>query len=234
MSKKVKKFFSDLSAKWNLLITDRKFRISLIVGMGMLIFAYFLNFWASVYNDAQVYASAGDLILSQIPTYNLEFSFTWIMYGLMILIFLYPLFFEPEIAPFALKTYALLIMLRCAFILLTNIGPPVGFFYATDQVGGNVISDLMFKNDLFFSGHTAYPFMAFLIFRKSMIRWLFLAGSILQAFTVLLMHIHYSIDVFAAYFITFGVYSASEVTFNKLTLRFRSRVKLLTMKLWKK
>jgi hypothetical protein len=236
MKKKISlvRFFNDLAAKWSLLVADKKYRISFVIGMGMLILSYFMNFWASVFNDAQTYISVGDLILDHIPTYNMEFFFTWGMYGIMVVIFVYPLFFKPEIAPFAMKTYALLIFLRCAFIMLTNIGPPEGFFYAADRVGGNLISDLMFRNDLFFSGHTAYPFMAYLIYRKSLIRWFFLAGSALMAVTVLMMHVHYSIDVFAAFFITFGVYSMSDSVFNKLNLRFRSKIKLLTLKLWRK
>jgi hypothetical protein len=37
-----------------------------------------------------------------------------------------------------------------------------------------------------------------------------LVSSIILAITVLLMHVHYSIDVLSAYFITYGVYKLSE------------------------
>ena len=33
-----------------------------------------------------------------------------------------------------------------------------------------------------------------------------LASSIILGITVLLMHVHYSIDVFSAYFIVYGIY----------------------------
>ena len=218
--------FGRFAHHWKVLLSDHAFKVSLFVGVCFLTSSYVVDYLASVYSDAQKYISVGDLILDNIPTFNLEFSFTWVMYALMVLIFVYPIFFKPEIVPFTLKTFALLIMFRAGFILLTNLGPPVGFFYDNVAVGGNVISDLIFRNDLFFSGHTSYPFLGFLIYKHTRLRWILLAGSILEGITVLLMHVHYSIDVFAAFFITYGTYALSDRIFNKLNLRFRTSIKM--------
>jgi membrane-associated phospholipid phosphatase len=49
-------------------------------------------------------------------------------------------------------------------------------------------------------------FMAFLVFRKETIGKFFLILTAIFSVTVLLMHVHYSIDVFSAFFITYGVY----------------------------
>ena len=211
---------------WKVLLKDKAFVFSLIIGFALLIAAYIVNHFASVINDSYVYVSVGDYILDQIPTYNMEFFFTWVMYGLMALCFIYPVCFKPELVPFGLKTFALLILLRCGFINLTHIGPPEGFFYDGGRVGGSALSDLLFRNDLFFSGHTSYPFLGYLLFKESRIRWVLLAGSILMAITVLAMHVHYSIDVFAAFFITYGTYKLSDHIFNKLNLRFKKNVAL--------
>ena len=59
---------------------------------------------------------------------------------------------------------------------------------------------------MFFSGHTAMPFLGFYLFRRSWVRYAFLAGSIVMGFVVLAMHVHYSIDVLAAFFMTYGSY----------------------------
>ena len=211
---------------WKVLLNDRAYLISLMLGFAVLIGAYIVNHFASVINDSYVYVSVGDFILDKIPTYNMEFFFTWGIYGLMAICFFYPVLFKPEIVPFGLKTFGLLILLRCGFINLTNIGPPEGFYYDGVIMGGSVLSDLLFKNDLFFSGHTAYPYLGFLLFRESRLRWFLLFGSIVMAATVLLMHVHYSIDVFAAYFITYGTYKMSDNIFNNLNLRFQNRLNL--------
>ena len=211
---------------WKVLLKDKAYLYSLFLGFAVLIGAYIVNHFASVINDSYVYVSVGDFILDKIPTYNMEFFFTWVMYGLMAICFFYPVIFKPELVPFGLKTFGMLILLRCGFINLTNIGPPDGFFYDGGRVGGSALSDLLFRNDLFFSGHTSYPFLGYLLFKESKIKWLLLAGSILMAITVLAMHVHYSIDVFAAFFITYGTYKLSDNIFNKLNLRFKKNVAL--------
>ncbi|MDA1060694.1 MAG: phosphatase PAP2-related protein [bacterium] len=223
----IKEAFCRFWHHWKVLLKDPAYFASLLIGMSLLIAAYIVNFWASTYNDTQIYISVGDLIIDNIPVVNLHFLFTWGMYLLMVGIFAYPILFKPEIAPFCMKTFALLIFLRCGFILLTNIGPPAGFYYDGNYVGGNILSDFLFRNDLFFSGHTAYPFLAFLLFKETKIlKWFFLGGSIIMAVTVLFMHVHYSIDVFAAFFITYGIYSLSDKIFNKLNVRFSTRIRL--------
>lgn len=224
-------FFLQWKHKWAALLRDRAYRISLVAGLILLTSAYFVNYFASTYNDGNDYISVGDLLLDNIPTYNMEFFFTWVMYGIMALIFIYPTFVKPEIAPFGLKTYAVLMFLRCGTILLTHVGPPEGFYYAGVEVGGDAFSNILFKNDLFFSGHTAYPFLGFLIFRDHWIRWILFGGSILMAVTVLLMHVHYSIDVIAAFFITYGTYTLSERIFKKLIVRFRRKIKFALKRL---
>lgn len=222
----IKEYLNKFLYHWKVLLSDNTFKVSLYIGVILITAAYVLDFVATVYNDSQSYISVGDLILDEIPTLDLEISFTWGMYVILFLLFFYPIVFKPEIVPFALKTYALLMFIRAGFILLTNVGPPEGFFYDGVEVGGNVIADLFFRNDLFFSGHTAYPFIGFLIFRDSWMKWVFLAGSILEGFTVLVMHIHYSIDVFAAFFIAYGTYRLSRAIFKPLTMRFASTIKL--------
>lgn len=223
----IKEFISKTVRHWVVLLRDRSFRISLLVGLSILIASYLVNIKASVYNDTQSYVSVSDLIIDHVPVVNLHLIFSWGMYFVLLTLFVYPVFFKPEICPFAMKTFALLIFLRSGFILLTNVGPPIGFFYEGLKVGGSVFTDIAFRNDLFFSGHTAYPFLAYLIFKETKFRWFLLFSSILMAVTVILMHIHYSIDVFAAFFITYGTYVMSDRIFNRLNLRFVEILKKL-------
>ena len=71
-------------------------------------------------------------------------------------------------------------------------------------------------NDLFFSGHTGLPFLLALIFwENKKLRFLFLGFSVLFAVVVLLGHLHYSIDVFAAYFITYTIFHICKFLFKK-------------------
>lgn len=223
----LKDFFAKFKHHWVVLFKDRAFRISFFVGLFLIITSHISDDFVGRYNDTQTYLSVGDLILDNIPTYNLEFLYTWGIYALIFLVYFYAIFIKPEIVPFTMKTFAMLMFLRSGFILMTNIGPPADSFYlGADNIGGYAISNFLFKNDLFFSGHTAHPFLAFLIFKDTKLRWVFFVGSIVMGITVLLMHIHYSIDVFAAFFIAYGTYAFSDKVFNRLNIRFRNKIKL--------
>jgi hypothetical protein len=224
----IKEYFSKSLHHWKILLKDRAFLWSLVIGILVVMVSIVFDSMVSAYHDEQTYISVGDAILDNIPTYDLQILFYWGPLVLIGLTVLYGTFFEPEACPFALKTYGLLVIIRAGFIVLTHIGPPHGYFFAygfnyTGDFWGNII----FKNDLFFSAHTAIPFLAFFLFKKSNVfRGLMLIGSVVMAFTVLLMHVHYSIDVFGAFFITYGIYAFSNEIFNTLNLRFKKKLEL--------
>ncbi len=210
--------------KWKVLLKDSTYRISLLFGFLVFSLSYALTVFVSVRNDLISYQPVGDLFLDLVPTINLEFLFTYGIYSLVFSVFVYVFLLNPETAPFVLKSYGLLFIFRSAFVGLTHFGPPAGFFYdGVVFVDGNFLQKLIFKNDLFFSGHTAIPFLSFLIFKEGKFRWFQFVGAIVMGITVLLMHVHYSIDVFAAFFITYGVYSLSLRLFGNLTLRFLNK-----------
>ncbi len=210
---------------WKVLFKDRAYMLSLFAGIFLLAFAIGFTGMVSEFKEAGEFVSVGDIILDNIPTVNMEFFFSWGIYLTVLLIAIYTILFQQEKLPFTMKSYALLLTVRACFILLTNFGPPDGHIYQFVEAGSSVIDEFSFKNDLFFSGHTAVPFLAFLLFRESKIRFVFLFSTIIQAITVLLMHVHYSIDVFAAPFITYGIYAFSNHIFNDLNVRFRMQIK---------
>ena len=224
----IKDYFLKTMHHWKVLLRDKAFLWSLAIGIFVLGSSILLDQAASAYHDRHFYTSVGDLILNNIPTYNLEFLFFWGLYAIIVAIVLYGFFVEPEMVPFGLKTFGLLVIVRAGFIVLTYLGPPIGFYFENSEVGANsLLKGMFFTNDLFFSGHTSLPFLAYLLFKKkNWFRVAMIGGSLTMAATVLLMHIHYSIDVFAAFFITYGVYAFSNKIFNQLNLRFKNRIEL--------
>ncbi len=221
----MKIFFLQLVHHWRVLLKDRAYVISFIVGILVFAGGWFLVKTVSLYKDTVSYASVGDLLLNNLPTYDLRFVFSWGIYLIVLIIVLYPLLFKQEIAPFMFKTYGILLIVRACFILLTDIGPPAGFLFE-DGFDGTLFKEISFKNDLFFSGHTAIPFLAFLLWKDTKFKWFMFAASLAMGATVLLMHVHYSIDVFAAFFITYGIYAISDKIFNGLNVRFATRIKI--------
>lgn len=221
----IKKYLYRLYSHWRVLMKDKAYSISLLIGFLVLFGALFINFKVSAYNDLNDYSSVGDLILDSIPTYDLGFLYDWGFIGVIVAICVYGLLYKPEKAPFILKTFGILLLVRSCFILLTHIGPPIGFLVGVEE---DSMGTMFFKNDLFFSGHTSVPFMCFLLTGDGKIfKWVMLVASFVLGATVLLMHIHYSIDVFAAYFITYGIFALSNKIFNYLNVRFKNRINFL-------
>jgi len=228
MFKSVAKFRHTINEKWSALIHDKGFVFALILGAFIFIFGQYILISASRYNDEMFQVvSVGDFFLDLLPTVNLSFLFTWGMWIIMIPVAFYAILVRPELAPWALKTYGLFAIVRAGFILLTHLGPPEGLLYLQDPVlyeQNPIFERFFFMNDLFFSGHVGNAYLGALIFRDYKFKWFCLVGSVVMGVTVLLMHVHYSIDVFGAYFITYGIYALSNRVFHKWNGRFKGIV----------
>lgn len=160
--------------------------------------------YSSNYVDSLNTISVPDLILDSIPAVDLSFLFVWGIIIVVAVYILYPLFYKPKKFHYALGMLSLFILVRSTFIILTHLKAPSA---AINITAPSFFSSISYANDLFFSGHTGLPFLGFLVYNDDKkMRYFMLFSSIILAITVLLMHVHYSIDVASAYFITYGVY----------------------------
>ena len=198
--------------EWGKEIFEHKYLI--LFSLFLLAVAIFLDYLAGIYVNKTPGVVAPDLILDHIPTLDLDLIFIYGDVLIIALIFLFPLFFSVKQFHKAISQFSLLIIVRAAFTTFTHLETPLG---ALKFHIPNLISIISFQNDMFFSGHTAVPFLGFLLFKDSKIRYFFLASSIVMAATVLFMHVHYTIDVFSAFFITYGVYKIGERLFKRVT-----------------
>jgi hypothetical protein len=197
---------------WKDEISQHKWLI--LLAIFLFITANVMSLLASGYVDQISTISAHDLILDNIPVLNLSLLF---IYGPIVIIFVllvYLTMFHINKFHIVLTQFSILILLRSFFIVLTHLGQP-STAYLLPKLPW-IYQLLNFHNDLFFSGHTAIPFMAFLIFKKDKIGIFFLLATFVMAATVLFMHIHYSIDVFAAIFITYGAYRLGKLLLPRI------------------
>ncbi len=98
--------------QWKELLRDRKYVISLVSGIAIMMLALIANSYASAYTEQVPALSVGDLILDHIPIVDLTFLYTKVYFSFVTLIFIYPLLFKPERLPFTIKTYAAFIIIR--------------------------------------------------------------------------------------------------------------------------
>lgn len=148
-----------------------------------------------------------DLLLAWLPHWDTSILFIYGFTFLLVWLIFAALRYERRRIPRILWAYAILVVVRSFFIILTPMRtPPDHAVVAGDPLFAIFGRFLTFKHDLFFSSHTATPFLAFLLFRGRWVSLSFLAISILMAATVLIGRFHYSIDVFAAFFITYAIH----------------------------
>jgi hypothetical protein len=199
--------------RYKVVLKDKTIFLSILYSFLFLIFSLILNYFACTYATEKASNSVTDLILSNIPVIHVNEVFEQ-GFLLLVLYITTVLMHQPKRMPFALKSIALFISIRAIFLVLTHIAP----FPDQSELAVNYIySKISFSGDLFFSGHTGLPFLLALIFWDTpWLKWSFLSLSVIFAITVLLGHLHYSIDVFAAYFITYSIYKIAERFFERL------------------
>ncbi|MBX4209284.1 sphingomyelin synthase family protein [Candidatus Parcubacteria bacterium] len=191
---------------------DTAFAKAFAISFLMLIASLFINFYASSYATEKASNPVTDIILDHIPVFDVEGIFIWgsfVFVGCIVLACLS----KPRRIPFALKTIALFVVIRAMFISLTHLAP-----FPTHAILDPVkfASYFIFGGDLFFSGHTGLPFLVALIFWDNRtLRISFIALAIIFGTVALMGHLHYSIDVFAAFFIAYAIYGMAEQMFWK-------------------
>ena len=185
----------------------------IIFSLLLLAISVLINYLSGHYVDTVASARTTDLLLDYMPVIDLNLIYTYGYEIVLLIMFLFPLFFDVKEFHVTISQYSLLVLIRSFFILLTHLRTPID---AVAIPSVQVFNFLYFKNDLFFSGHTALPFLGYLLFRHKRIRYFFLIATFIMAATVLFMHVHYSIDVFAALFIAYGSYMLGKSFFKKV------------------
>jgi len=193
-------------------LKDPVYTKALFVSLTLLVASLVINFFAGRYATADASNPVTDIVLSNIPVFDIDSIF---VYGAFVLVAIiaFLCFFYPRRAPFILKAISLFTIIRAIFVNLTHLGPfPTQV--AIDPL--SLINNFTFGGDLFFSGHTGLPFlMALLFWDNKTLRTFFIAVSVTFGVVVLMGHLHYSIDVLAAFFITYSIYHLSERLFKK-------------------
>ena len=226
--------WNNLKTRYVQTFGTKSFNKSILIGIILLTVALIINYYAATYAFERASSAVADIVLSNIPVYDVDWIFVFgpIVFGIWIAAIS---FAHPKTLPFTLKSIALFVIIRSAFITLTHIGP----FPDHIVIDGNSAAFLhLISNstnffllstgaDLFFSGHTGLPFMLALIFwRHRLTRAFCLAMSVFFGVIVLLGHLHYSIDVASAFFISYTIFVIANNFFKEDRERFLSNEKV--------
>ena len=197
-----------LKEKWIDAFSSKEFRIKFIIYVIILIISLnilvrFLN-----YNENRVGINFPDPLLALFSPDDV----TWLTFGVIYLsligIIIY-LFNNPKIFLIAILAYTIMILLRMTAMWLLPLEPPVKMIPLVDPVVEFFGKGGVLKKDLFFSGHTSTLTLFTLLVVNKKLKYIFAALTIIVGLCVLIQHVHYSIDVFAAPFFAYFSYWVS-------------------------
>lgn len=201
-----------IKQKYITYFTNNDYLLSFLYSGLMIAGSLVITFYANLYATEKASNSVTDIVLDNIRVYDVDLLF---LYGPILLwaFVVYILFNNPNRIPFTLKSVGLFAIVRSIFTILTHLAP---FPTHTNVSLSGLMGYFTSGKDLFFSGHTGLPFLLALIFWDSKyLRIVFITASLMFAAVVLLGHLHYSIDVLSAFFITYTIYRIAETIFNK-------------------
>lgn len=134
---------------------------------------------------------------------------TWLIFGLIyigLIIAVGVLAFHPQQLIIALQSYTLIAAIRLITIFFLPLDAPPGIIPLKDPFVEFFGSGNILLRDLFFSGHTATMFLFFLTSPGKKLKTIFLICTVLIAICVLAQHVHYTIDVVIAPFVSYTSY----------------------------
>lgn len=205
---------------WKEFIREKQNKIELATTLFLLVavlisLTNFLNF---------VEARPG-VVLSD-PILNLfnPIDLTWLTFALIyisLVTAIITLIKNPNRLLFTIQLYTLMVIVRMAAMYLLPLEPPSTMIILNDPFVEIFGTGQTLTKDLFFSGHTATLFILYLVSEKKSVKSIFLFCTIAVAVSVILQHVHYTIDVFAAVFFTYASYVILKLIRIKLNLKLK-------------
>lgn len=196
-----------IAMTWKNAWSNRKFRQLAIAGTILLLVVLISFPFFFAFIEQRGGASINDRLLAHIPPNDVSIPTFIVIWSMSILLWVRCVQ-NPDIFILFLWCFCLLCFSRMITITLFPLNPPndliplkdplTSFFY-----GG---TEKFIRRDLFYSGHTSIQFLMFLCLRKRLDKILTLLSSLAVGTLVLVQHIHYSIDVFAAFVFSYFIY----------------------------
>jgi len=191
---------------WNAALSKRRFKINLaftliFIATSLILLTSFLK-----YVEMRPGVNLKDPFLMLFHPVDV----TWIIFIAIyssLVISLTGLLKNPQLLLEGLQAYALMVIVRIAAMYLMPLNPPADMIPLADPFVQLFGPSQLLTKDLFFSGHTATLFLLFLFEHRPVYKKIILAALFIVAFSVILQHVHYTLDVFAAPFFTFCCYA---------------------------
>lgn len=192
---------------WRNAWSNSKFRILTITGsiilLGILI--AFPFFFAMI--EQKQGQALNDRLLLLLPPVDVSIP-TFIIIWSMTLLLWIRFVQDPSLFLTFLFCFIMLCFSRMITIMLVPLDPPAGLIPLKDPLSSIFYGGThkFIRKDLFYSGHTSIQFLMFLTLKKRTDKILALISTVAIGILVLMQHVHYTIDVLAAFVFSYLIY----------------------------
>ncbi|MBI2669358.1 phosphatase PAP2 family protein [Candidatus Woesearchaeota archaeon] len=188
--------------RWKSTLQERSYCFSLAFSLCFFALATVSMLLSGQYAEQSAAPALPDTIHNILPLEDVTFLATFGFAAVQLLFWGY-FVHRPKELPSAMNIYALFILIRSLFIYVTPMGAPL-LRIDDIPIANLLFSGLYFTKDLFPSGHVALPFLGFLLIKNKKLKWFMFWWSLVMGISVLLLHVHYTMDVLGAYFVAYG------------------------------
>jgi hypothetical protein len=202
----------ELNNAWNDAWNNRIFKIKTIAGAALLLCVLSLLPYFFIFVEKRDGPQLHDRLLQLLPATDVSVP-TFIIIWSVTLLLLIRCVKNPDIFLLMLWSFLLLCLSRILTITMVPLNPPEGLLPLKDPLTGIFYGgiDKFITKDLFFSGHTSIQFLVFLCLKKRTDKIIALLASLAVGCLVLVQHVHYTIDVLAAFVFTYLIFKIGKL-----------------------
>jgi membrane-associated phospholipid phosphatase len=203
-----------IKQNWREKLSDKKFRWSFLLSLIFLAIGLYVIANILIHIEQRPGVSFKDPLLITFEAVDLTWITFILIYGALIAA-LISMTKHPLNMLWAVQSYSILISMRVITIYFLPLEAPQGIIPMEDPFVAFFGGGQTYLKDLFFSGHTSTMFLLFLVNPHKKFRYIFLIATILVGASVLVQHVHYTIDVIAAPFFAYTAYRVSRLINRK-------------------
>jgi hypothetical protein len=196
---------SNIKNGWYIINNNKTFRLQFIITLiALAILLYFFPKFLSFIETRQGVVLNDPLLNMFSPV-----DVTWLTFLVIYLSIITAIIYfiqDAKLLLTAISTYGIMIIFRIMAMYILPLDPPVQMIALQDPFVEFFGQSSTLTRDLFFSGHTSIMFLFFLIAKNRYLKYLFLSGTVAIVTLVLIQHVHYSVDVFVAFFVSYCSY----------------------------
>ncbi len=187
-----------MNEQWRPYWRNKLFRNKLALGILILVLLVAFLPYYFAFIEARRGIQLNDIVLNYIDSANVSVP-TFIIIWSLSLWYLYKSANDPALILLILWGLNVLFISRIISIYLVPLDPPKDLVELIDPITNRFYGAKFITKDLFFSGHTATLVCLSLCLRKRKDQLIVLTGGIIVGILVLVQHVHYTIDVIAAF-----------------------------------